>query len=338
MNEPRELALLSKAQKALAQASTLDEVKDLRDQATAVKAYARKAKLGQHLVVEAATIRIRAERRLGEMLQATELANAAPGNQHTAGADDAEVTNGKLTLRDLGLTKSESSRSQQIAALPDTVFEDYVAQSASAGKEPTSAGLLRLARQSTSPARGEGIAAGEVESVIRSPMLPTGQRFATGFVAPPWNAEAKDSGVSGHRLSVDDVCRLPAAELFEDKAHLHVWTLPRLLLSALDVLEAWGFRYRSCLALDVPVVGRSSHWRNDYGLLLLGVRGSLPFVEPNHPGRLADDGPNPRDRHQALLDVIEKVSPPPYVEVLSDASAGRSAWVCSSNESDVHLR
>jgi len=47
------------------------------------KAYAKKAKMGQRIVVEAAAIKLRAERRLGQMLQAIELADAAPGNQYS---------------------------------------------------------------------------------------------------------------------------------------------------------------------------------------------------------------------------------------------------------------
>ncbi len=51
MSEPREITLLSSAERALAEARTVDEVKDLRDKAVAVKAYAKKAQLGKQLVV-----------------------------------------------------------------------------------------------------------------------------------------------------------------------------------------------------------------------------------------------------------------------------------------------
>ena len=60
MNEPCDLVLLSKAEKAFAEAKTLDEIKDILDRAAAVKAYTKKARLGQEIAVEAAAIRLRA--------------------------------------------------------------------------------------------------------------------------------------------------------------------------------------------------------------------------------------------------------------------------------------
>ena len=54
--EPQELILLASARDALAKARTLDEVKDLRDRAAAIKVYAKKAQLGKHIVVEASAI------------------------------------------------------------------------------------------------------------------------------------------------------------------------------------------------------------------------------------------------------------------------------------------
>ena len=47
MDEPREIILLSRAHQALTEAQTLDEVKDLRDKAVAVRAYAKKARAWQ---------------------------------------------------------------------------------------------------------------------------------------------------------------------------------------------------------------------------------------------------------------------------------------------------
>ena len=101
MTEPRELVLLSRAT-VLAEARSLDEVKDLCDRAAAVKAYAKKARLGQHIVAEAAAIKLRAERRLGQMLQSIQLADSAPGNQYTGQGQYPPDADGRIHLREPG--------------------------------------------------------------------------------------------------------------------------------------------------------------------------------------------------------------------------------------------
>ena len=69
-DQPREIVLLSRAERALVEANTVDEAKDVRDTAAAVALYAKKAKLGQSMAAEASAVRLRAERRMGELLQA----------------------------------------------------------------------------------------------------------------------------------------------------------------------------------------------------------------------------------------------------------------------------
>ena len=113
------------------------------DKAEAVKAYARKARLGREIFVEASIVKARAERRLGEMLRETPLAKATPGNQYT-GALGSKDADGAYTLESLGLTKSDSSRLQRVASLPPETFEEHVAQNLAANREVTTAGLLRL--------------------------------------------------------------------------------------------------------------------------------------------------------------------------------------------------
>lgn len=117
---------------ALAECKAVDEVKAWADKAAAMQAYGRMAQ-DKTLEVDAAEIRIRAERRLGELLAGQK---AGPGlNKGTRAvgggkspvvvADDRRE---KPTLADAGISKDLSSRAQKLAAVPAAEFEQEVGE------------------------------------------------------------------------------------------------------------------------------------------------------------------------------------------------------------------
>ncbi len=126
-----ELVKFEAACKALAECRSVDEVKSWSDKAAAMQAYGRMAK-DKTLEVDASEIRIRAERRLGEMLMQQKadggLSRGAAGsgvNQHSA----EEVRSSLKTapkLSDAGISKDLSSRAQKLAAVPEAEFEAEV--------------------------------------------------------------------------------------------------------------------------------------------------------------------------------------------------------------------
>ena len=111
--------------RAVAEAKTVDEAKDLRDKAEAMRAYARQAK-NRQLEVDTAEIRMRAERRLGEIIKAQKdtvgLAKGGQPYQNPTGQDKVPVE-ASPTLAEIGIDKNLSSRAQKLAAVPEDKFE-----------------------------------------------------------------------------------------------------------------------------------------------------------------------------------------------------------------------
>ncbi len=135
-----QLVKYEQARYALAECHRVDEVKDIRDKAEAMAAYARQAK-DQELILWATEIKVRAERKAGEMLRES----AERGERHQQGrvVSDEKPT----TLGDLGITANQSSRWQQLASMSEEHFEAAVATAKDTAGQVTTAFMLREAEK-----------------------------------------------------------------------------------------------------------------------------------------------------------------------------------------------
>lgn len=119
---------------AIAECHRVDEVKDLRDKARALEVYAKQAR-NLEAETRAAEVRIRAERRAGELLRVM----ARQGERDPGKGGDRKSRSQRETVKlsDLSITKTQSSRWQALAAVPEKDFE-----SALKGGKPSTSGIL----------------------------------------------------------------------------------------------------------------------------------------------------------------------------------------------------
>lgn len=141
--QPEESILLShfdRVRRELEIASSIDEVKKIRDQAEALRQYARQQKLSLEMQNKCAEIKIRAERRAGKILSDMDKHPPGPssGDRSHDGTDPPRLV-------ELGISKNQSSRWQSIASIPEEEFEDRVEEVKRKNGELTSREFLSLA-------------------------------------------------------------------------------------------------------------------------------------------------------------------------------------------------
>jgi hypothetical protein len=122
------LIQLTSATRALAKASTIPEVKAIRDAAEAAEVYARRRQLGAEAEDLAYKIKILALAKLGDLLKAAKAAGdlnegtartGGPGRGHKRGSATApRFRDPRPTLASLKIDKKLSMQAQQLASLP----------------------------------------------------------------------------------------------------------------------------------------------------------------------------------------------------------------------------
>src|SRR5260370_40523796 len=135
------------------------------------------------------------------------------------------------------------------------------------------------------PTKADGRAAREAELAANQVALPD-KSYGVIYAEPAWRFEpySRDTGMDraadNHypTMTVDQIEKLqvPAA----DDCVLFLWATAPMLLSALDVMETWGFEYRSHFIWNKNKIGTGYWARNAHELLLVGVRGDIPAPAP----------------------------------------------------------
>ena len=118
-----ELMRYDAAKKAIAEYKTVDEVKDFRDKALAIEAYAKQAN-DMALEWDAARARVRAERKCGELL--SEMKREQGARNDITSPDSAEKSEYAGALESSGISTQQSSNYQKLAAIPEEEFEKAV--------------------------------------------------------------------------------------------------------------------------------------------------------------------------------------------------------------------
>jgi N6-adenosine-specific RNA methylase IME4 len=141
-------------------------------------------------------------------------------------------------------------------------------------------------------------------------------------------------------LTLPDIKALPVGAFMRPASHLYLWVPNALLSDGLEVMQSWGFTYKTNLVWykvrrdggpDRRGVG--FYFRNVTELILFGVRGRLRTLAPGRRQEniLLSRKQEHSRKPDALYNLIEQCSPGPYLELF--ARHPRPGWTQWGNES-----
>ena len=213
MGDTNGLIILDRATQMLAEVRSVDDARDLIDLAEAARVYARQVNLGLEAQNHATEIKLRAQRRAGEILQSMEKNTGAMG----IGSNQFEVrlqpTTAPPTYSDLGIDKRDAHIWQTLATMPGDEFEDKIVEIKQECKELSTAALYREAKRAAASNKPE------------SPNPPTG-KYRVIYADPPWKYNDRLTDGYGPAefhyptMTIEELCALPVREMAEDNAVL----------------------------------------------------------------------------------------------------------------------
>ena len=170
-------------------------------------------------------------------------------------------------------------------------------------------------------------------------LVESGEKFGTILADPPWRYgnQATRNSTKDHyeTMAISEIAAMPISSLTEDDAHLHIWTTNAFLFDAKEIMEAWGFKYKSCFVWVKPQMGMGNYWRVSHEFMLFGIKGKCPFLSRSEMSWICE----PRTKHSAkppsVHSKIEKVSPGPYLELFGRQT--RPMWTTFGNQITQNL-
>ncbi len=353
------LAKYDAACAALAAAVKADEVMAVHLEAKAIEAVARVAK-NFDLEIDAVKLRVRAEARLGEMLDQgvrQGIIVGHGGNRRRSVQDSGVETCSPATLKEIGVDAKLSSRARKLGSISErarqAMLDRLEAESRKRGRIAVDV-ILDATRTRNRDTRRQ--LAQELSDCAA--LNPSGRKFPVVYADPAWSRKAGIGNRAYENTYVtmtwDDIIAMPVAQRVLDDAWLFLW-IPRAHLLALHAVEidtalghttvklplawavaqAWGFHaYSTCAVWTKTDADHPDEhgtglifWDQDEILCLFKRGRGLPM--PAGVEKVGSNYRAPAGRHS------EK--PAYYRDVINRMTGGVPVLELFAREDDAHI-
>lgn len=171
-----------------------------------------------------------------------------------------------------------------------------------------------------------------------------GKKYNTIYADPPWQFQNRTGKVAPEHkrlkryetMHLEDIKLLPIKDIAEEKAHLYLWVPNALLPEGLEVMDAWGFDYKSNIVWEKVRKdgwpdgrGVGFYFRNVTELLLFGIKKKSAPNRTLQPARSQVNLIRAMKREHSrkpdeIIPIIEACSQGPRIELF--ARGVRCGW------------
>lgn len=298
----RALITVDQFQREIAVAETVPELKALADKGETIIGYMRKAGKYDVETVNEITYRVGdAVRKAGTLLE--EIAPKHGGDRKQVDTSVNLNSEFEKTLEEANMTAHSARRWRAAGKLKTEKYDKYLAKLRKQGDRLKLRDLYRLGK----PAQRR--------EEVRTAAKIAGQ-YPVLCADPPWQYEHPPMGATGRSIekhyptmTLEEIKQVKVPALKD--CVLFLWATAPKLPECLEVMEAWGFTYRTNMVWVKDKIGTGYYVRNQHEHLLIGRRGNMPLPEAGSQPSSAIEAP--RTKHSAkpskAYEAIEQMYP-----------------------------
>lgn len=236
----------------------------------------------------------------------------------TEGPESAPGDARNKIARYLGVGRTTIDRAEAVVDAAEADPEDYghlVEQMDRSGKVAGAYRRLEVLRQAK-------------ELNAAPPELPTGP-FQVIVADPPWRYES-GSSLPYPTMDIEEIKAMPVGKIADENAILWLWTTNAHLRVAFDVVEAWGFEYRTLLTWVKDRMGTGEWLRGQTEHCMLAARGIPVFLNGTYSTALEAVRRDHSRKPEAFYALVEATSAGSKVELF--ARQEREGWHVFGNQ------
>jgi N6-adenosine-specific RNA methylase IME4 len=163
------------------------------------------------------------------------------------------------------------------------------------------------------------------------------RRYGVIYADPPWRFEpysrltGMDRAADNHypTSTLAEIKSLDVKSIVAADCVLFLWATAPMLPHAIEVMEVWGFTYKTCAVWSKDRIGTGYWFRNKHEILLVGTRGHVPApaMGTQWPSLILAPVGRHSEKPEAFCEMIESYFPTlPKIELHARGVVSRPGW------------